>query len=241
MQMAVNLLLQMMLVVLFIKEASAQYRPVAMPGCEESCGSLIIPYPFGIGENCTKYPTMAVSCNNSINPPKAFIHDRFHNNLEVLNISLEAGTISIKYPITTDCTNRSHQNPFPSGLILAAYYTYSHTGNLFIAMGCDNLALLSSYYRDDGNVDVGGCVSRCIPSLKKDNTCFGINCCQAQFLPSLSVVRPSVSNLSSPGCSQGPRYVVPRMCASATCLNSPNKLSITLTTSITKIFNIINS
>ncbi|XP_074340014.1 wall-associated receptor kinase-like 8 [Apium graveolens] len=208
-QMAVKLL--MLLMLMFITGAFAQNTTnmsVALPGCQERCGSLAVPYPFGIGANCSPYRSMVISCNTSFSPPKAFLDSRIYyiendtiTNLEVLKISLEAGTIHINYPITTGCTD----TPSTTDVVLNEALTFSNTENLFTSMGCDNLALL--YTIDVNPIGVGGCISRCNPFLKKDNTCSGLNCCQTRFLPSLQSVRLSfTSSFSKKQCSGSPRY-----------------------------------
>ncbi|KAK1377735.1 Wall-associated receptor kinase [Heracleum sosnowskyi] len=217
--MGVKLWIQMMMVVMFvfIKGTFAQntsWSRVAKPECEERCGSLVVPYPFGIGPNCSAYETMEIYCDYSSNPPKAFSSKLNYdgNNLEVLNISLKAGTIRINYPITsTDCTNRSAA---AINVYLDRPFTYSNTENRFTFMGCNYIALLSSttaYASNSSQFEIGGCVSSCGPSLKKkDNSCFGINCCQTKFPPSSTSVEPailSVVNTSLSGnCSEGPIY-----------------------------------
>ncbi|KAK2987287.1 hypothetical protein RJ640_024650 [Escallonia rubra] len=55
------------LVVLLIK-ATAQALSLANPGCEETCGNITIPYPFGIGASCSNKESFKVTCNNSFGP-----------------------------------------------------------------------------------------------------------------------------------------------------------------------------
>ncbi|KAG6435352.1 hypothetical protein SASPL_100224 [Salvia splendens] len=48
---------------------------VARPGCPNRCGKLPIPYPFGIGSDCSLDPSFNISCitSTSTDPPKAYI------------------------------------------------------------------------------------------------------------------------------------------------------------------------
>ncbi|XP_074341785.1 wall-associated receptor kinase 4-like [Apium graveolens] len=236
--MGVKLLMQMMkmiVMLMFTKGAFAQdhtNRSLALPGCEERCGSLVVPYPFGIGPNCAASKLMGIHCDISFNPPKAFSSVLSYFNvdrkrpdyeeskaLEVVKISVEAGTIQINYPITKDCINTSYNTPV---LNLLWPFTFSNIENRFTAMGCDYLALFfsakstnsTSLEREDSEqVVVGGCMPMCNSLVEKDNNCFGLNCCQIQFPPSLGLILTTLSNASSPyagsgpsGCTTGPRY-----------------------------------
>ncbi|KAK7830256.1 hypothetical protein CFP56_028415 [Quercus suber] len=67
------------LVVLFvwacIATASLVASSVANPGCLETCGDVIVPYPFGIEDpKCAKdNKTFLLDSNRSTNPPKLYI------------------------------------------------------------------------------------------------------------------------------------------------------------------------
>ncbi|CAI9767178.1 unnamed protein product [Fraxinus pennsylvanica] len=41
-----------------------------IPGCQSSCGNVDIPYPFGIGLNCSLNSDFNINCDTSFNPPK---------------------------------------------------------------------------------------------------------------------------------------------------------------------------
>ncbi|KAL8156502.1 hypothetical protein AgCh_001557 [Apium graveolens] len=191
--MSIQLVLHLMLVLLFVHEASAQESSLAKPGCPQTCGNLKIAYPFGIGTNCSAAPSLEISCNNSFDPPKAFLND---NNLELLDISLEAGTIVVNNPVITDCNNgRNGEEVF-----LSSPFTFSSTQNRFTAMGCNNLALISRQ-----GVSIGGCMSFC-NSTSRDNNCFGINCCQTRIPPSLMFTNASLKRIDPKSDQTGCRY-----------------------------------
>ncbi|KAL1559098.1 non-specific serine/threonine protein kinase [Salvia divinorum] len=46
---------------------------IARNGCQDQCGKLSIPFPFGIGRNCSLEPSFEVECDTSANPPKAYL------------------------------------------------------------------------------------------------------------------------------------------------------------------------
>lgn len=177
--MAIQLMLQMMLILLIIREAYAQAGSLARPGCQQTCGSITIPYPFGIGTNCSADETFEINCNNS----RPFLSS---NNLQVLEISLEAGMIRANNPvITANCENRTNG----LDVNLLGPFTFSDTQNRFTAMGCDNLALIT---RQDLNI--GGCMSFC-NITSRENSCFGINCCQTRIPPSLKFINASLRSI----------------------------------------------
>nr|DAD42634.1 TPA_asm: hypothetical protein HUJ06_000864 [Nelumbo nucifera] len=78
---------------------------MAKPGCQEKCGNVTVPYPFGMvdDQNCYRY-LYEVTCNHSFNPPKLFLGT--NGNVEVLEIS-SSGTLRVKTDIGYDCYNNS--------------------------------------------------------------------------------------------------------------------------------------
>ncbi|KAK1403177.1 Wall-associated receptor kinase [Heracleum sosnowskyi] len=188
--MATQLVLQMMLLFLFLHEASAQESSVAKPGCPRNCGNLTIAYPFGIGADCSANQTFTIFCNNSINPPKAFLDDNF--KLEVLNISLKAGTIQVNTPVITNCEKRSNYQQ----LMLSGSFIFSNTQNQLTAIGCETLAVISQQ-----GLSVGGCMTFCnISSVERNNSCYG-SCCQTRIPPSLKFINASLESINGKeGC-----------------------------------------
>lgn len=157
--MAIQLVLHMILLFVFMQEAFAQESSVAKPGCPDRCGSVSISYPFGIGTDCSADERLEVSCNTSFNPPKPFLS---YNQLEVLKISVLQGTIQVNNPVFKDCTNGSK---IQEEIFTYYPFTFSVTQNRFSAMGCDNLASMTKV-----GWTVGGCMSFC-NSTGKDIYC----------------------------------------------------------------------
>ncbi|XP_074323809.1 wall-associated receptor kinase-like 8 [Apium graveolens] len=167
--MGMQLVILMILVLVFSEEVSA----AIIPGCPDKCGNFTIPYPFGIGSDCALDWRIKIYCNKTFDPPKPFL---YYNQLEVLNISLE-GTIQVKSPIFKDCTNGSRTQQ-----VVFVYnpFGFSETKNIFIAMGCNNLALINT----ETGSNLGGCMSFCNTTTRDKHRCFGINCCQTIIPPS---------------------------------------------------------
>ncbi|KAL0009085.1 hypothetical protein SO802_010587 [Lithocarpus litseifolius] len=78
---------------------------IAKDSCQAQCGDVDIPYPFGIEAGCYINDWFAIDCNNQsavASFPKPFLKSF---KLEVLNISLQHGTVRVNYPIFSICAN----------------------------------------------------------------------------------------------------------------------------------------
>ncbi|KAF8405747.1 hypothetical protein HHK36_007824 [Tetracentron sinense] len=86
---------------LWLTKASAATPPpsLAKPGCEDRCGNISIPYPFGIGDGCYQNVSFKITCNNLTTP----ILTTSTSNLEVLEISLSRSTVRVNSPVSTNC------------------------------------------------------------------------------------------------------------------------------------------
>lgn len=133
----------------------------AKPGCPTQCGSLPIPFPFGVGPGCSIGPSFDIICNASTDPSKPFISI---TNLEVIQIT--SSQVRVKYPnLALACYNLSDYqrgiNLTESSSITidlsATQYTLSDE-NWVTAVGCDDMvAALGTTTQNFG----GGCVSFC--------------------------------------------------------------------------------
>ncbi|KAJ9705569.1 hypothetical protein PVL29_003569 [Vitis rotundifolia] len=148
------------------------------PGCQERCGDVDIPYPFGIGSaGCYFDEWFEVTCNNSTDPPKPFLKGV---NLEVLNVSLD-GTIRVNNPVllSQNCSGKpSNDTQWWEG----GPFSFSDTYTRFTAVGCSVLA----YFVQD-NTLIGGCMTFCTKDVTaaKNASCYGLECCQTQVPPGL--------------------------------------------------------
>ncbi|KAH7840943.1 hypothetical protein Vadar_023675 [Vaccinium darrowii] len=156
-------------------ESVAEY-PVAKPGCQATCGNIDIPYPFGIGPNCTFADSFAVTCKDSLKP---FINS-INLKLEVLQISIENGTVQFNNPVTTsNCLSGLNGREVN---LTGTPFSFSATYNRFAATGCNNFALM------EGEEDIiTGCISNCGGSSPS-------GACQTTIPPSLRYINATVDN-----------------------------------------------
>ncbi|XP_052181541.1 wall-associated receptor kinase-like 8 isoform X1 [Diospyros lotus] len=192
-----NFIMLTIILLLWLNGALSEEASLAKPHCPIRCGSISIPYPFGIGANCSLDSSFSVVCNDSHSPPKLFFESL---DLEVLQISLEGGTVHVNHPIiTSNCPGRATASD--STVILSGPFTFSDTYNRFTAMGCDNLALL----RRQATI-ISGCLSICNISSSIETGCNGINCCQTSIPPSLKFLNASLGSVNRDGDQNGCKY-----------------------------------
>ncbi|XP_042450606.1 putative wall-associated receptor kinase-like 16 [Zingiber officinale] len=142
------------------------------------CGVVEIPYPFGIGANCSLGGGFNLTCNTI----ESGLRKPFYgNNVEVLNISLVMGQVRMLNNITSACYNSNYNN------ITYSYswwldlentpYRLSDMRNKFTVIGCNTLAYFLAL--DGSNGYERGCVSMCRyeQSIVNDS-CSGMGCCQ---------------------------------------------------------------
>ncbi|XVE60879.1 hypothetical protein DITRI_Ditri05aG0162500 [Diplodiscus trichospermus] len=146
----------------------------AKPGCQSNCGDISIPYPFGTGStDCNISSDFFITCNNTFNPPKAFLPS---SRFEVLNISLD-GHLRIRKRVGYACYNLSAQvSSSYDALTFLSKFAFSHTRNKFTAIGCDTYAFIQGSV---GIIYATVCATVCGGITDVTNgSCFGIGCCQ---------------------------------------------------------------
>ncbi|RVW66784.1 Wall-associated receptor kinase 2 [Vitis vinifera] len=136
---AFTILISIISLLFSLKETAAS---MAKSGCPETCGNVSIVYPFGIGKGCYLDKRFEITCNNSSLPHPLFHVDE-ENEAEVLYMSLE-------YMRTRDWASPDcYANYTSEGQSYAQFpvapmepFSYSHTENKFIGIGCDIFAYI---------------------------------------------------------------------------------------------------
>ncbi|KAF3340617.1 Wall-associated receptor kinase 2 [Carex littledalei] len=167
---------------------------MAKPGCQDRCGSVDIPYPFGIGTDCSR-GGFTLSCNTSKSGEKMV---PFHGNVEVLNITLSTAQARLYNYIARQCTSsgRSWMN------LTFTIYRLSEFDNRFTVIGCETLAFneMNGY---NGTKYRTGCVSTCYnPESLRNGSCSGNGCCQTSIPSGINYYNISFdSNYNNGDCS----------------------------------------
>ena len=92
-------LLMMLLLVAAVTGATA--NPDVRDGCQERCGDVIVPYPFGIGEpRCAMNENFFLNCTST---DDGHLELWFGENMPARNISLLNGTVTAGVYISFDC------------------------------------------------------------------------------------------------------------------------------------------
>ncbi|KAK1410823.1 hypothetical protein QVD17_37364 [Tagetes erecta] len=133
-----------------------------MEGCEHKCGDVRIPFPFGIGANCSMNKWYVVDCISST----PYLHAL--NHLEILGVDLENQTVTVNTPVISDCSETKSID-----LGRSPFY-FSKLQNIFVHEGCGN-AVMTDHGRS-----ITGCSTTCgNDSVSHTNNCLGMGCCQA--------------------------------------------------------------
>ncbi|TXG64155.1 hypothetical protein EZV62_011149 [Acer yangbiense] len=146
------LLFQMMILLSSPLNVPAELTIISNPGCLARCGEVPIPFPFGIEVDCYLNNWYKVNCISD----KLFL---ISINLQVLNISIEEGTMLVNHPTLRSCKDSNEGDGVDSNeenILQNSPFFFSQTENVFFGLGCDNFAYI--LYNDS---IVAGCYSSC--------------------------------------------------------------------------------
>ncbi|KAJ6765725.1 hypothetical protein OIU79_021832, partial [Salix purpurea] len=138
--------LPMMLLSLWPVAASTA-RSDAKPGCQEKCGNVSVPYPFGILEpSCAMNDYFFLNCNSTDESHPELL---FAPNMPISNISELEGTVTVGIDAAFSCYNKTgiQTDFFQQQMTLgsARPFMFSHTRNIFTAIAYDTLAVVTNY------------------------------------------------------------------------------------------------
>ncbi|KAK3129525.1 hypothetical protein QOZ80_6BG0481050 [Eleusine coracana subsp. coracana] len=167
--------------------AAASAAPIGLPGCNTTCGHVIVPYPFGFQHGCYR-PGFNLTCDTSYNPPRLLLGD---GSLRVVNIYPQNSTIRVlrdgSMVNLTGATSDGLNVPF-APIFAGGHYRMSYNNEL-ILFGCDVMAaLVAGKIRpvgEDGSPMAARCASFCGGSSffgGRDHYCSSAGCCQASYV-----------------------------------------------------------
>ncbi|XP_023738310.1 wall-associated receptor kinase-like 1 [Lactuca sativa] len=160
-----------LLILISLTATVTKAERISKKGCNDRCGEISIPYPFGIGTNCSLNKWYNIDCNSSTPYLSAL------NNTEFLNVNSEdsyrSGAVTVKVSMTFDCM-RSVQHSTPVVSNNSPFYISTSANKLFVE-GCGiNADVMVK------KTIVASCSTICRNDTVSDrNNCFGIGCCQA--------------------------------------------------------------
>ncbi|KAI3935285.1 hypothetical protein MKX01_026236 [Papaver californicum] len=160
---------------------------IAKPGCRDRCGNVSIPYPFGIGDGCFIEEGFKISCDKD-DPKYWFLRDGVNTFINVTNISLGDGQMTVEALIAKSCYERIGSFGFAS--LRMGKFTMSNTKNKLISIGCDTRADIN------GNPPIGEVCSDCSRNEDiTDGSCNGMGCCNTTIPAGLMVTNITVRRI----------------------------------------------
>ncbi|KAI3953099.1 hypothetical protein MKW98_020294 [Papaver atlanticum] len=159
---------------------------ITIEGCKDRCGSVIIPYPFGMDtSNCYRDARFKITCNYFNNPPVAKLDSLSSiDRHEVLEITVDHYVrINMLAPVTcgTNTSSMVYDLPFP----------VSSTRNKLTVLGCSLYGTIASkIYPTDrlgeqmsSKLTRKGCESHCVNGHTNipPSHCSGYGCCKTKI------------------------------------------------------------
>ncbi|KAK4264688.1 hypothetical protein QN277_025829 [Acacia crassicarpa] len=150
------------------------------PGCNNKCGNVSVPYPFGTSENCyyrDEDLNFFLNCTTTTSPSsgEATTQLIYGDNIPVLNISLDPPELTVSADVSYHCYNSSYSYNW----MKVGKFSISNTENRFTVVGCDTYA----YFRDLSSTFRTGSMLTCSneTKFKEAGGCSGVGCCQTSF------------------------------------------------------------
>lgn len=156
------ILILMMLIAVLIDTIAAQ----SLPGCQDKCGDVTIPFPFGTKNGCYLSTLYKVNCDKL---------PIWNTSFKLINISLD-GYMRGSLPIGHRCYNKRHaKTSILEPKIHLSRFPVSGTQNLLTVVGCDARANMKAVNSEDY---ITGCLSMTGCNMLTNGSCQGMGCSQ---------------------------------------------------------------
>ncbi|KAK9069344.1 hypothetical protein SSX86_011246 [Deinandra increscens subsp. villosa] len=156
-------LLLLYLTILLIVIRSETIAAQSLPGCEDKCGNVSIPYPFGTRKGCYLSKTYQVNCT------KLQIRN---TTFKLLDISLD-GYMHGSLPVAYRCYHKKQKPSEPK--IHLSRFPIADRMNMLTTVGCDARANMKIIGGEDY---IAGCLSMTGCNMLASGSCFGMGCSQ---------------------------------------------------------------
>ncbi|XP_024455719.2 wall-associated receptor kinase 2 isoform X10 [Populus trichocarpa] len=181
--------LLMMPLLLCPTAASTARAPDVKPRCQDKCGDVSVPYPFGIREpRCAMNDDFFLNCSSGAEL-------LFGRNIPVRKISVLEGTVTVGIVAAFDCYNKTWDKADKLSRRRISLgpgpFMFSDTRNVFTAIGCDTSAQVTNKNGTYG----AACLSICTEyvNMSDGNPCSGSGCCQTSIPKGLKSLKISTS------------------------------------------------
>ncbi|KAK2994121.1 hypothetical protein RJ640_003644 [Escallonia rubra] len=158
---------------------------MAKPGCQEKCGNISVPYPFGIRAGCYLDKAFEVVCNESQNLSNLYSVEGF----QILQLWFNSMNVLIDDRTIGWCQEAAD---FVDPHLCVHYalnqrFSFSHSANKFVAIGCPFSAFITGVGMPNYT---SGCATLCgipfsgfpfSPLTSAADTCSGFGCCETNF------------------------------------------------------------
>ncbi|TVU05025.1 hypothetical protein EJB05_48173, partial [Eragrostis curvula] len=215
-----------------IAEPQPLQRPIALRGCPDKCGNISIPYPFGMAPGCF-LDGFEVTCNNTFDPPRAFLasSSSYQQNrngsylsngttasagtywvqpVELIDITLVRGEARAYGAISMDCAiNDTYHVLRRQATLFSSPFLFSYSRNVLNVIGWKAEAELTGGLYGTKAGDSVFCGTKLLyPSFAVNGSRSGLGCCEVNLTAgvggtTVTFARMDIPFLNISPCSYG--------------------------------------
>ncbi|GKF96973.1 wall-associated kinase family protein, partial [Tanacetum coccineum] len=134
----------LLVILLSLTTTSVAVPKYAKTECKDTCGNVSIPFPFGIGGNCSVNKWYTIECNSSKPYLSEVVSVDLENqmvHLEVVSVDLENQTVTVNMPAAiSNCSSQTMSVDLGT-----TPFMYSKSQNKFFAQGCGHAVMMDNH------------------------------------------------------------------------------------------------